>query len=175
MNTAQITHALEEDPITKKTFCGVFPCDKLPQTIDKYPCGFVANTDPSNKPGTHWIQFGSVQVMLGGTTTRFWGNILTATGLMYHWCLETIWKNTDKWKYNKRKLQSIWSDVCGDYCIFYLSHRARGYSMNKIVQLFDDNTMLNDAKVSHFVKTHFRVSANHPNVNLIQFSKKLVQ
>ena len=55
MNTAQITHALEEYPITKKTFCGVFPCDKLPQTIDKYPCGFVANTDPSSKPGTHWI------------------------------------------------------------------------------------------------------------------------
>ena len=120
------------------------------------------------------FQFGSVQLMLRGTTTRFWGNILTATGLMYHWCLETIWKNTDKWKYNKCKLKSIWSDLCGDYCIFYLSHRARGYSMNKIVQLFDDNTMLNDAKVSHFVKTHFRV-ANHPNVNLIQFSKKLVQ
>ena len=54
MNTAQINHALEEDPITNK-FCGVFPSDKLPQTIDKYPCGFVANTDPSTKPGTHWI------------------------------------------------------------------------------------------------------------------------
>ena len=47
--------------------------------------------------------------------------------------------------------------------------------MNKIVQLFDDNTMLNDAKVSHFVKTHFRVSVKHPNLNFIQFSKKLVQ
>ena len=52
---------------------------------------------------------------------------------------------------------------------------ARGYSMNKIVQLFDDNTMLNDAEVSHFVKTHFRVSVKHPNINLIQFSKKLFQ
>ena len=29
--------------------------------------------------------------------------------------------------------------------------------MSKIIQLFDDNTMLNDAKVSHFVKTHFNV------------------
>ena len=46
MNTAQITHALEGDPTTNKKFCGVFPRDKLPQTIDKYPCGFVANTDP---------------------------------------------------------------------------------------------------------------------------------
>jgi hypothetical protein len=57
MNTYQITRALEHDPVTNKQFCGVFPSDKLPQTIEKYPCGFVANTDPSNEPGTHWIAF----------------------------------------------------------------------------------------------------------------------
>ena len=57
MNTSQITHALEQDPVTSKKFCGVFPSDKLPQTIDRYPCGFIANTDPSSEPGTHWIAF----------------------------------------------------------------------------------------------------------------------
>jgi hypothetical protein len=57
MNTFQIKHALEQDPVTRKIFCGVFPSDKLPQTIEKYPCGFVANTDPSSKPGTHWVAF----------------------------------------------------------------------------------------------------------------------
>ena len=94
MNTAQIAHALEADPITKKTFCGVFPCDKLPQTIDKYPCGFVANTDPSSKPGTHWISIWIGPSDARGDHNKILGNILTATGLMYHWCLETIWKNT---------------------------------------------------------------------------------
>ena len=146
MNTAQITHALEEDPITNKKFCGVFPSDKLPQTIDKYPCEFVANTDPSTKPGIHWVS-----IYLSSPRKGSWFDS------------------------NDRKLQSDWSDVCGQYCIFFLSHRAPGYSMNKIVQLFDDNTMLNDAKVSHFVKTHFRVSVKHPNLNFIQFSQKLVQ
>ena len=47
--------------------------------------------------------------------------------------------------------------------------------MNKIVQLFNDNTMLNDAKVSRFVNTHFRLMLTHPSVNLNQFRKKLVQ
>ena len=56
MNTAQITHVLEQDPVTSKKFCGVFPSDKLPQTIDRYPCGFVANTDTSSGPGTHWVR-----------------------------------------------------------------------------------------------------------------------
>jgi hypothetical protein len=59
MNMAQITYALQKDPATSTKFCGVFPSDKLllPQTLDKYPCGFVANTDLSNKPGTHWVVF----------------------------------------------------------------------------------------------------------------------
>jgi hypothetical protein len=49
MNTAQITHALEQDPVTSKKFCGVFPSDKLPRKIDRYPRGFVPNTDPSSE------------------------------------------------------------------------------------------------------------------------------
>ena len=52
-NTTQITHVLEQDPVTSKKFCSVFPSDKLPQTIDRYSCGFVANTDPTSEPGTH--------------------------------------------------------------------------------------------------------------------------
>ena len=55
MNTIQITRALKQDPMTSKTFCGVFPSDKLPQRNEKYPCGIVANTDPSEKTGEHWI------------------------------------------------------------------------------------------------------------------------
>ena len=171
MNTAQITHALEEDPVTNKKFCGVFPNDKLPQTIDKYPCGFVANTDPSTKPGIHWVSIYLSSPRKGswfdsyGKPAEFYGGAFT----------DFLEKQCDEWDVNDRKLQSDWSDVCGQYCIFFLSHRARGYSMSKILQLFDDNTMLNDAKVSHFVKTHFRVSVKHPNVNLIQVSKKLVQ
>ena len=176
MNTAQITHALEGDPITNKKFCGVFPSDKLPQTIDKYPCGFVANTDPSTKPGTHWISIWIGSSDGKGENKRIVGEFFDSYAadvpLVFRDYLE---KHTDIWIYNRRKLQSIWSDVCGDYCMFYLSHRARGHSMNKVVQLFNDNTMLNNAKVSHFVKTHFRVSVKHPNVNLIQFSKKLFQ
>ena len=44
MNTAQFTYALEQDPKTSKMFCGVFPSNKL-----------VANTDPSTRPGAHWV------------------------------------------------------------------------------------------------------------------------
>ena len=53
MNTLQIKRALEHNRFTKKNFCGVFAADKIPKSFDAFPCGFVANTDPSTEPGTH--------------------------------------------------------------------------------------------------------------------------
>lgn len=168
MNTAQIIHALQQDPITSKKFCGVFPSDKLPQMIDKYPCGFVANTDPSSEPGTHWVAF--------YFSSEQKGEFFDSYGQSPHYYKNSFgdFLKSHKWEFNTRKLQSDWSDVCGLYCIFYLSHRARGHSMNKIVQLFTNDTMLNDAKVSQFVKSHFRVLlTKYSNVN--QCCKKLIE
>ena len=47
MNTLQIKRALERNMFTKKIFGGVFAADEVPQIIDMFPYGFVANTDPS--------------------------------------------------------------------------------------------------------------------------------
>ena len=88
---------------------------------------------------------------------------------------EFLNKHCDLWELNNRKLQSDWSDVCGHYCIFYLSHRACGQSMKKIVQLFGSDTVLNDSKVLWFVKTHFRVALKQPSVGFVQCCKKLIQ
>ena len=51
MNTLQLKRALEHNTFTKKIFGGVFAADELPKTFDTFPCGFVANTDPSTEPG----------------------------------------------------------------------------------------------------------------------------
>ena len=60
------------------------------------------------------------------------------------------------------------------YKLFFLSRRVRGYGMNKIVQLFGNDTVLNDSKVLWFVKTHFRVGLNQPSVGFVQ-CKKLIE
>ena len=62
MNTLQIKRALERNPFTKKIFAGVFAADELPEIIDTFPCGFVANTDPSTEPGTLGYHFISPHV-----------------------------------------------------------------------------------------------------------------
>jgi len=57
MNTLQIEHFLSKHSKTKSIFKGVFPSDRLPKTILKYPALIIANTDTSDQPGTHWIAF----------------------------------------------------------------------------------------------------------------------
>jgi hypothetical protein len=105
-------------------------------------------------------------------------NYLTVTDVAPDYYRDSFGDFLDKhsygWDFNRRKLQSTWSDVCGQYCIFYLSHRARGQRMNTIVQSFDNNTMLNDAKVFQFVKNHFKVIVKQIN-NLNEFSAKMIQ
>ncbi len=166
MNTQQIKRALERDPKTAKKFCGVFPADQLPKSLSTFPCGFVANTDPSTKPGTHWVVF-YFPTYNPGEFFDSYGQ----TPEHYNESFKTYFELYE-WKRNTRKLQSSWTDVCGHYCIFYLYQRACGYSMNNIVNMFGNNTELNDRKVSCYVKKYFDIT-NKPLCGLSQCCKKL--
>ena len=57
MITSQLESILRKDPITRQKFCGVYAEDRLPETLEQYPCGFIANTDPKGQPGKHWVAF----------------------------------------------------------------------------------------------------------------------
>ena len=162
MNTLQIERALKRNRFTKKIFVGVFAADQLPK-INTFPCGFVANTDPSTEPGTPWVAFYFPSIGKGeffdsyGHRPQYYG-----------------FDETETW--NTRTLQSSWSEVCGQYCIFYLYHKSRGYSMSKIVNLFTDKANLNDCNVACYVKKHFNVVIeNQPVCGLNQCCKPLLK
>ena len=118
MNTAQITHALEQDPVTSKKFCGVFPSDKLPQTIDRYPCGFIANTDPNSGPGTHWVTYFPLEEK---------GEFFDSYGHAPEYYRKSFgdFLKSRAQDFNGRKLQSAWSDVCGQYFILVIEQEVR--------------------------------------------------
>ena len=44
------------NPITNKYFDGVYSSDTLKEIKEK-PNLIICNTDPSNKPGEHWVLF----------------------------------------------------------------------------------------------------------------------
>ena len=55
-----------------------------------------------------------------------------------------------KYAYNTARLQNYGGDVCGKYGIAYCIHRAAGYSLRQILDMFDSNLSRNDAVVENF-------------------------
>jgi hypothetical protein len=134
MNTEEIERALR----TTKDFDGVFSVDTLPDR----PRLLVCNTDPSTKPGRHWI---CICVQQGS------GEYFDSFGRRPSVQIERyLNRRCSSWTYNDRQLQSVISKFCGHYCIYYCVLRSRGLDMRKIVRSFTSDTALNDALVHRF-------------------------
>jgi len=54
MNTNEIVNVLSTECGLGISFAGVFPCDRLPLSIQN-PGAVICNTDPHDKPGAHWV------------------------------------------------------------------------------------------------------------------------
>jgi len=123
-----------------REFDGVFSIDNLPDN----PRLLVCNTDPSDKPGRHWI------AIYVGEDGR--GDFFDSFGRRpscYFECYMN--RNCLSWNFNDRQLQSIVSKFCGHYCIYFCILRSRGVDMRKIVRSFSSDTGLNDMLVHTYV------------------------
>ena len=138
MNTKEIDELLKAT--CKQDFQGVFSTDTLPSQ----PKLFVCNTDPSTKPGEHWI---AIYVSKDGRGEYFdsFGRKPEKHFIGY------LNEHCRNWIYNKRQLQSIISSFCGYYCCLYCMYRCGGFDLNRVVNLFTTDTAFNDSIVHAFV------------------------
>jgi hypothetical protein len=140
MNTREIERFINRDRVCRTSFQGVFSRDTLPSK----PRLLICNTDPSDKPGQHWIAI-YVDKNLRGEFFDSFGRHPDAHFERYmneHCC---------SWTYNKRQLQSLISSFCGYYCCFYCMFRCRGMNINGIINYFTRDTGFNDCIVHSFV------------------------
>ena len=149
MDSLEIARILKQDRFTKHYFRGVFACDQLPTRYVPRPSAFVVNTDPSNKPGQHWV---AIYITQNGEGEYFdsYGQKPTLPQLK-----SFLKKNATSTTYNQRPLQGPLSAVCGQYTIFFLLNRCRGLSLTKIISLFSSDKMDNDFSVNEFIREHF--------------------
>ena len=109
-------------------FQGVYPSDQLPASVSHYPALFIANVDTSDKPGTHWVAFYFTKEQVGeffdsyGSPPRKYSGTFTTF----------LNNNSNQWIFNTATLQSIYSKVCGHYCLYFALFCSRQKSMSTI-------------------------------------------
>ena len=140
MDTKEIERFIREDRICRGIFQGVFSADTLPEN----PRLLICNTDPSNKPGMHWIAMFVDSNGRGEYFDSFGRRPLDVFA-------DYMNENCIDWNYNARQLQNITSSFCGFYCCFYCMFRCRGFDLIRIVNLFTRDVDFNDSIVRGFV------------------------
>lgn len=141
MNNITISMFLLHHPKTMNCFIGCYPSDNIP-TSDIYPYSAVINTDKTGYPGKHWV---AIYVQNKNTIEYFdsFGEVPNANISKYLMNFENI-------SMNKSKIQSLFSDVCGQYCIYFLLKRCMNVPYKIILGklLFIKNS---DSYVKNFV------------------------
>ena len=105
----------------------------------------VCNTDPSSEPGDHWV----VLHVTGGV-----GEYFNSLGrVICHYEFSQFLGG--EYRYESVQIQGLFTSVCGQYCIFYTSLRARGHSMDDIVHVLYFQRADSDRFVTCFEKLFF--------------------
>ena len=143
MDTLTINRLLKNS----KIFVGTFARDMIPYTITKRPLAFIANTDPSGKPGQHWI---AICLNSDGS-----GEYFDSYGLPpLH---NSFIKNLDYmcplvWGYNPITLQCLSCITCGHYCVLFVKLRSLGYTFCDFISLFSKDLYQNELLIKRLVK-----------------------
>lgn len=122
MNTFQIENKLAG----VKGFRGVYPADKIPRLSRPglYPQTIIVNLHPSHQKGLHWVAICFLRKK-GKKILEYFDsyavNLPLPLGLEWNFIQNTT------------KLQGNRSNVCGQYCVYFVDQR-RKKSFQQIVQ-----------------------------------------
>ena len=151
MNAREIYSALKRDRCTRDRFVGVFAADNLPAEKE-FPGGYIVNTDPSSKPGQHWIAF----YCYDGCMECF--DSSGADPQVYHPNIADWVKRGGFRIKQKEILQSQNTTVCGQYCMLFILCRCNNISYEDFMSMFSKNKNFNDKLVCKTVNKYFHLA-----------------
>ena len=142
------------DNKTNCTFLGCLAADQLSTIQPKPFSAVIINTDPSTKPGRHWV----CMFFTHNLGCEFFDSF--AQKPKYYNLYWPVWirKYCSSLKCNSRVVQSINANTCGAHCLFFIYHRFTNYSMDDIIKtLYSDNLTFNDQYVELDIERHLNV------------------
>ena len=150
MNSLEIEGILTQNKWNIFKFLGCFAADELPiVSLNGTSTCFIANVDPSSEKGSHWVSF---VITKNGNLEYF-----CPLGIsFYHWPLFVNYiRNIMSFNnilMNRKRIQSIGSNVCGIICMEFLIKRDRGMSFSLILNSYSTiNFLSNDLQSVNFI------------------------
>ena len=155
MNTGQLNKCIDSDDLLRQQCLGAFASNCLPH-LHSFPAGIVANVDPDNKPGKHWI---GIYIDADGHGDFFdsYGRPPRVKAFQ-----KFLQENCGSdWDFNKHMVQSPFSSACGQHVVHYLHHRTRGEAMGKILAEFVPGKLEeNDQRVTEWVNERYDLASD---------------
>ena len=173
MNTIEIRKILTGLFQHRNIKFDVLASDELKTTtLKQYPIALVVNTKPSSHPGEHWTAIfirSRNQPMVFfcsyGMGMESYSNDFSDFGKLFKSIVQ-----------NKIQLQSLNSNVCGHFAIYFLWKQMNNVSLNSIYCGFSKDYHKNDKLVRDFVtqKNHLLSSfcKHKNNINQISINFK---
>ena len=144
MDTSQL-----DKKITAPGFLGAFAYDKIPIKPDSEAFSVILNTDPETEPGDHWIAliYKHPYFYFCDSYGRTFRNPTFSSAFS-----DTIKSFIGKTAHrrNTKFLQQLTSNVCGDYCVYFIQELAKT-SFAKTTKVFGENLKNNDRFVENYV------------------------
>ena len=133
----------------RRAYFNVIPCDSLEKLrISKYPAYLIVNNKPAGDPGEHWI---AIHIQRKNGPISFF----CSYGLGIDFYSDDFKNFVEKYRCpiieNIKPLQSVGSNVCGQYALYFLYNKMKGCCIMSTYCHFSPNTKLNDKKVRKFV------------------------
>ena len=151
MDSKEIKDLMMKDQKIKKNFKGVYPIDLIPENVE-YPSLIVVNLDTSEKKGSHCIvlHYISNHIVehfdsIGRKPDEYINNILFKQNVTY--------------KYNNKRLQSLYSNTCGLFCLFYSYYSSRNEDMVRVLHRFGNTYKENEFIVIKFYNDYINQSS----------------
>ena len=147
MNTREIDTILSCNVYSRQFFDGVYSLDNL-QDIVHRPKLIVCNTDPSNKPGEHWVLF----YFTDNDNVEFFDSLGKHPAYYGTDFINFMTAFSRKCIFNGKRIQHIDTSLCGHYCVLYAINRCKGNNMlQSIVNVLEMNQL--EDKVTELLST----------------------
>ena len=95
-----------------------------------------------DKPGMHWL------AMYNDENSYCRLEVFDSFGQSpYLYNLQEKLPRANVLTYNTKQIQSLHSDLCGQYCLYYIYFKARGFAISDIIGIFSNDYYNNDVYV----------------------------